>query len=104
MMKKRSSSAFFAISGIILFLITWICAIYFSCYANEKEINKQVKLTIYNPFFIGVELEVKCDWDTKYNNNYKYYNIVTVPKRKNIELNVPNNMKRCEVWPLHLDW
>lgn len=57
------------------------------------------KLEVYNPYTVELKLEVKCDHDYK-TNKYKYYKIVTIRRQSNITLYTPQNLNRCEIWPL----
>ena len=55
-------------------------------------------ITVYNPYRLTVNLEVKCDWDYK-KQQFDYLKHFTVPGKKNTEIVVPNRLKKCQVWP-----
>jgi hypothetical protein len=55
-----------------------------------------VKIAVHNPYSFRVKLEVKCDWDGK---RYRLHKIFWVSGHRKTIINVPNSLRKCEVWP-----
>jgi hypothetical protein len=53
---------------------------------------------VYNPYRVKIQLQVKCDYDNKI-KRFKYNKTKTITKRGNTKFILPDNIKRCQVWP-----
>ncbi len=97
----------------ILSIFLTICIINLSTktFAAQKEatsckvktLAKLIKLTIYNPFFLTVTMEAKCNWSNE-KKDFLFYKKFVVPKRSNVAIMVPSVLDDCEVWPLDIEF
>lgn len=60
--------------------------------------QRPINLTVHNTSRFHVEAEVKCDWN-KEARRYGHYQKVAVLSRGHKNIQVPRNVKDCEVWP-----
>jgi len=75
-------------------------------YGREPEAVPQsgtVVIQTANPYTINVDLEVKCDWEWR-KGKYLFHKFITVPGKRKVLINVPNNLKFCEIWPKISIW
>jgi len=84
---------------IIIFSICLLTPFLFLCFLSDAANDKTTELEVNNVYKVRLVLEVKCDyqWETK---KYKYYQIITIPKKGRMTLLVPSSLRRCEIWPL----
>jgi hypothetical protein len=69
-------------------------------YANNK--THYTELKIFNPYSsVSVELLVKCDHNWK-SGKYNYYKKIVVNRNSNVAIKTPNNLKKCEIWPINM--
>ena len=57
-----------------------------------------VRITTFNPYTFSARLELKCDWDGR-KGAYGFHRFITVRGKGATLVDVPNNMKSCEIWP-----
>lgn len=65
--------------------------------------NNNTKIIAYNPYSMKVELEVKCDYNSK-RGEFTYHRFFVIPKKSNVVIVVPNLLKECQVWPHVIFW
>lgn len=83
---------------IILAILLWfLLGVSFSISFYKKE-PKVVEITVHNPYYFSTRLEVKCDHDYK-KRRFRYHRFITVYGKHNTIIRMPNNMKRCQIWP-----
>ncbi len=76
--------------------VLWTILICFVAGANKANTTT---LMVGNPYRASLKLEVKCDWVHE-KQQYRFYRIINVPKKTNITIVTPQNMRFCEIWPL----
>lgn len=59
---------------------------------------KNTEITMYNPYRHDVKLEIKCNWDNKF-RHFTYYKTIFVRGKKSAIIEVPNHLRKCQVWP-----
>jgi hypothetical protein len=62
--------------------------------AFEKK--EYIEITTRNPYSFSTELLLKCNWDGK---QYGYLQTILIPKKSDIRIIVPANMRKCEIYP-----
>ena len=60
--------------------------------------DNSTKLVIYNPYSLGVKVEIKCDYNYK-TKKFEFHKFMKVPGKKNTIISVPKNLNRCQIWP-----
>ena len=65
--------------------------------------SSNTKITIFNPYSISAEMEVKCDYNWKV-KKFQYYKKFVIKGKKNLTISVPNYLKQCQIWPKILLW
>lgn len=66
--------------------------------ASGAKADNTIRITAYNPYRLSVRLEVKCDHDWK-TNRFTFHRFIDVPGKQNTIIQVPNNMRDCQIWP-----
>jgi hypothetical protein len=56
------------------------------------------KIGVYNSYSLSLRLEVKCDHDWK-TKRFLFHKFVVVKGKKKTTIIIPNNMRKCQVWP-----
>jgi len=62
-----------------------------------------VILEVNNPYSMEVRLEVKCDHDWTL-NRFRFHRFISVGANQGTTIAVPNNLKRCQIWPKVIWW
>jgi len=65
---------------------------------RSDTLPSQTEIAAYNPYRIGVRLEVKCDWSNT-SRAFLYHQIFTIKGKESVKIVVPNKFKKCEIWP-----
>lgn len=60
--------------------------------------QRAIELTMWNPYGFSVRAEVKCDHDYRI-NAFRFHKWILVRAKQNTVLEVPSDVRRCEVWP-----
>jgi len=60
-----------------------------------SEVKQESCITVYNPFNMWAELELKCNWDGK---KFRWRRLYSLPGRSHVMVTIPNNSK-CQLWP-----
>lgn len=68
-------------------------------YPRTSISNEFTQLQMFNPYGISLKMNIKCD-HTK--NGYKFYKTVIIKRHDSVTIKVPNNLKKCEVWPVDI--
>lgn len=89
---------------IVAIIIAAVITLLMKTYVAEAEINREqeaqnkVELQVSNPYRLQMNLEVKCDWDRDM-EQYMLHKKIEIPAKKITIIRLPNNLKKCEVWP-----
>ncbi len=83
--------------GLVIFVMAILSA---SAYAIQQD--KEVEITVYNPYRFDVSARIKCNWDNK-KGNFLYDKEVLVPGKKHNIITVSKIYTKCEIWP-HVEW
>ncbi len=87
---KRNTNLWFV--GIISVIVLFVVSLLTQLYAAKPNTSE---LMIYNPFRIGVNIELKCNWNGK---RFAYRQYYKLSKRSKVKILLPHNSK-CQLWP-----
>ncbi|MDP3987213.1 MAG: hypothetical protein Q8P81_03250 [Nanoarchaeota archaeon] len=100
----------FRFENIKLYIIFLLMALVLFCYVKgcNKELaaeeQRYTELEVHNVYSsVSVKLEIKCDWNSDL-EEYRFHQIVTIPKNSKVVVKSPWGMKKCECWPLSIDF
>lgn len=74
-------------------LVTGIVAV--TDVTDAATTRRTSSVTVYNPFNMWAELELKCNWDGK---KFEHRRIYRLPERSNVKVSIPNG-SQCQLWP-----
>jgi len=61
-----------------------------------------VDITIYNPYSLTVNIEVKCDYD-RLGKKFLFQRHIIIKGKGATRISVPKHHKRCQIWP-HIEF
>ena len=68
-----------------------------TAYADSPQPNNIIKITTYNPYSIGCQLELKCfDWKL---GKFTFHKFIEIQGKQNTVIYVPNSVQDCQIWP-----
>ena len=96
-MKKHRIVMLYLIGCILVFATPIIWSVVYA-HASGLKADNTIRITAYNPYRLSVRLEVKCDHDWK-TNRFLFHKFIDVPGKQDTVIQVPNNMRDCQIWP-----
>lgn len=69
--------------------------VYYNAYART---SNNIRVVVFNPYSFDTQLKVKCDWRNS-TGRWRLNKIYSLDGKKKVAVSVPNDIKRCEIWP-----
>lgn len=87
-------------TSIIIFILS--LAVYILCLLSAAAISvtkdKPITLTISNPYFLGLESKVLCDWNEE-TEEYAFERVYIIKGKSSTTLSFPSSVKNCHLSP-----
>lgn len=80
---------------IVFFLLFFGIGMFFKKVFLEE---KNVEITINNPYILDGSLDVRCDWDGN-KRKYGFKSFVYIKSKHSSSVRIPNSVKKCQIWP-----
>lgn len=87
--------------NIIIFIIS--LSIYILCLLGAVAVSatkdsRPIRLTIANPYFLGLEAKVTCDWNDE-TEEHAFERTYIIKGKSSTTLSFPSNVKDCSLSP-----